>query len=90
MYGDNCRYRHNNETCEVKNCNVFKCEKRHPRICNFFTEFGQCKFTTYCRYKHEKKIDVFENFEKINELEKKIVNLEKLQRELKINLKDRK
>ena len=77
MYGDNCRYRHNNETCVDKNCNVFKCEKRHPRICNFFTEFGQCKFTTYCRYKHEKKIDVFENFEKINELEKKIVNLEK-------------
>ena len=76
-YGETCRYRHINVICVAKSCNVFKCEKRHPKICNFFTDFGQCKFTTYCAYKHEKKKDAFENSEKIKELEKKILSLEK-------------
>ena len=80
MYGETCRYRHINVTCVDKNCNVFQCEKRHPRICNFFTDFGQCKFTTFCRYKHEKKKDAFENYEKIKELEKKLMKKRILKR----------
>ena len=75
-FGDNCRYRHVEEICNDKHCAVFACEKRHPKICNFFREFQRCKFTTYCKYKHEKQNNVNENSDKIIELEKKIENLQ--------------
>ena len=76
MFGEKCRYRHNNVVCVENNCNVFKCEKRHPKICNYFSDYGQCKFTTYCSYKHLQRKDT-ENFEKIKEIEKKMFELEK-------------
>ena len=44
-------------------------------MCTYFSDFGQCKFTTYCRYKHEKRKVAFENFEKINNIEKKLQEL---------------
>ena len=45
------------------------------KLCNYFSDFGQCKFTTYCRYKHEKRKDAFANFEKNNDIEKKLHEL---------------
>ena len=75
-YGDKCHFRHVKQICVDKNCNVFACEKRHPKICNFFSEFGQCKFTTYCDYKHEKHNSAKENSEKIKLIEKKITEVE--------------
>ena len=60
MHGDKCRYRHVDVLCVDKDCNVFKCEKRHPKICNYFRDFGQCKLTTFCRYKHFKIKDAFD------------------------------
>ena len=59
----------------TKNCNINDCESRHPKICIFKRKYGQCKFTTYCRYDHEKPQDILENSDKILELEKKIENL---------------
>ena len=73
-YGDKCHFRHINEKCVTKDCNISDCEKRHPKICIFIRRFGRCKFTTYCSYDHEKPK---ENDEKISELEKKVENLEK-------------
>ena len=75
-YGDNCRYRHIVEKCETKNCNVFDCERRHPKICNYIRDYGQCKFTTYCKYDHDKPNNIKETFKKIETLEKKIDNLQ--------------
>ena len=71
-YNDKCRFRHINEKCVAKECNIFDCEKRHPKICNYIREFGRCKFTTFCRYDHEKPDSILENSEKIEKLEKKI------------------
>ena len=71
-FSDKCRFRHNNILCSDKNCNVFQCEKRHPKKCTFHRDFGRCKFTTYCRYSHEKQNDVIENNEKIKELENRL------------------
>ena len=75
-YGDNYRYRHIDEKCETKNCNVFDCDKRHPKICNFIRDYGQCKFNTYCKYDHDKPKNIKETFEKIEDLEKKIYDLQ--------------
>ena len=75
-YGDKCHFRHINEKCVTKDCKIHDCEKRHPKICIFKRKFGQCKFTTYCRYEHDKASDTFENSDKIVELENKIENLQ--------------
>ena len=80
MYGETCRYQHNNVVCVENNCNVFQCDKRHPRTCNFWKEFGQCKFTIYCKYKHEEQKYNFENCEKIKVIEKKLEEIEKTSR----------
>ena len=76
-FSDKCRFRHNDVLCADKNCDVFKCEKRHPKICTYQRDFGRCKFTTFCRYNHEKEINVQENSEKIKAIEKKLKDVKK-------------
>ena len=68
MYGDTCHFRHIDEVCSDKICNVFNCEKRHPKLCKFFREYHRCKFTTFCRYSHT----VTDNDEQIKEIEIKM------------------
>ena len=75
-YGDKCRYRHNNVVCVDNNCNIFDCDKRHPKICRYKRDYGMCKFLTYCKYSHEKQNDVSENSEKITQIEKKLKELD--------------
>ena len=75
MFGDKCCFRHNIVKCVDKNCSVFKCEKRQPKICKYQRDFGRCKFTTYCSYNHDKQNDVSENGEKILAIEKRLENL---------------
>ena len=75
-YGDKCRYLHINEICVTTKCNVYNCEKRHPKICNYQRTYGRCKFTEYCSYSHNKSEDILENSDKIAVLEKKIENLQ--------------
>ena len=31
-YGEKCKNKHVNELCEKRNCEIFNCEKRHPKI----------------------------------------------------------
>ena len=69
-YSDNCRYKHVTLVCEDGQCDIQKCEKRHPKICKYFRDFRRCKFTVGCRYKHENQNELFEK------LKKKIENLE--------------
>ena len=59
-YKENCFFRHVTIVCEDAKCNVFQCEQRHPKICNYYRDFRRCKFTVGCKYKHE----IFEKFEK--------------------------
>ena len=78
-YGDKCKSTHNKLVCKDKNCNIFDCEKRHPKICKYMASYGRCKFTTYCDYSHEKQTDVKENSDKIREIENKLKNFEQIQ-----------
>ena len=53
MHGDLCRYLHVNILCETISCDIISCNKRHPYVCKFYREFRRCKFSDYCKYKHE-------------------------------------
>ena len=49
---DNCRKQHIKESCPNENCSSTSCNKRHPRVCNFFTSFRTCKFGDNCACNH--------------------------------------
>merc|ERR1712204_63495 len=57
-YGCNCKFRNNcskthfSDICEIPVCSGYKCDKRHPKDCFFFKNYGRCKFGSYCTYKH--------------------------------------
>ena len=74
-YCEKCRFRHEDEQCEDSECEVYNCEKRHPRNCKHFRQYGYCKFTTFCKFKHIKQLHIAENSEKIDKLEKKLETL---------------
>ena len=77
-YGETCRNQHVNEICEKTLCDVQTCNLRHPRVCRWFRDFQRCKFIEYCSYSHVKKVDDFEKLKKENEsFEKKISEIEK-------------
>ena len=76
-HSDKCRFRHVNEKCVTPDCNVFDCERRHPKIFKFKGQYGRCKCTTYCKYDHDKPNNLIENNAKIAALDKKIENLQR-------------
>ena len=88
-YGDRCQFKHVKQICNDSNCNVFACDKRHPRNCRWFGEYGRCKFTTFCKYKHE-KIKTFEellseirqNEIRLRDINAKLENIEKQERDI--------
>ena len=51
----NCGRYHENQICEIENCEISKCSKRHPRQCIFYEQYRRCKFGDFCSYSHEVK-----------------------------------
>ena len=76
-FGEKCHFRHVEEVCSEDNCNVFNCEKRHPKICKFMREYGMCKFTDFCKYDHKKCKDIIDNAKKLAEIQKQIEVIQK-------------
>ena len=75
-----CKYniwckKHGNDICDITSCEVSQCEKRRPKECYWFREFGRCKFYI-CAHKHVKqrivKSDIYEISKKIKKLEERI------------------
>ena len=79
-FGAKCQFRHINVLCLTENCNVHVCENRHPPICYYQRSYGRCKFTTFCKYSHEKEKNECENNENIHDLRKKLE-----EKELQVN-----
>ena len=52
-FGEKCLKRHLKETCQTNDCNSKSCNKRHPKICKFFSLNQVCKFGDACCYKHK-------------------------------------
>ena len=67
-YKTNCKNKHVVEKCDAKNCDIKFCEKRHPRPCKYFVNYGNCKLGSICAYAHE-------NDRKIEKLEQKVEEL---------------
>ena len=63
-FNERCKFRHVTLVCEDENCDISKCEKRHPKICKFYRDYKRCKFTVGCMYKHENQFELFEKIEK--------------------------
>ena len=63
-YNERCSYQHVSTVCEDDKCDVYKCEKRHPRICRYYRDFKWCKFTVGCKFKHENQHEILEKLEK--------------------------
>ena len=56
-FGSNCRNRHTLETCTNFPCRVKECPLRHPKMCKYFVQFGQCRFKENCSYLHFSELD---------------------------------
>ena len=39
--------------CDDEKCNQETCQKRHPRICKYYINFGSCKLGSNCAYAHK-------------------------------------
>ena len=74
-YGEKCKNKHVNELCKNKNCEIFSCEKRHPKTCKYKRDYGYCKFQEYCRFNHEKPVELIEVVNKMEIIEIKIETL---------------
>ena len=83
-----CRFMHVNETCEKPNCEIKKCDLRHPRICNFYRDYKRCKFGEYCSFEHrEDDIDKLivrnqETVDRVDEIEKILAEKSNLESKL--------
>ena len=68
-----CRYKHVTEVCDDKKCIPKTCQKRHPRMCKYFVNYGSCKLGTTCAYAHKTQRN-----EEIGRLEQKLEELTKI------------
>jgi len=50
-FKEKCRNIHFYEVCHETECDISKCNKRHPRACRFFHE-NRCKFSESCSFSH--------------------------------------
>ena len=73
-YNIQCKLPHKNDICDIENCKVSQCEKRHPKECIWFRDFGRCKFYK-CSYKHVKKRTIKSDIDDISNKIKKLEGL---------------
>ena len=70
-FGQRCFRFHENKLCENGNCNIQNCNLRHPKFCRYFGKYNNCKFGTYCRFKHVRiEAEVMENKKYDEEIDK--------------------
>ena len=77
-----CRNNHLQELCDIEHCDGRTCDKRHPKLCRYFQNYGKCKFSP-CSYHHG---DSLENV-KIQKLENVVHDLKREMDELRQTLK---
>ena len=87
-YGVTCRKKHEDLKCENSRCEIFDCNKRHPKECKYFREFKRCKYNEYCRYEHKISNEVNKDLVfKYGKLEDRILSLEKVLENVEKNFK---
>ena len=54
-----CKFKHVTVVCDDDRCkNQHACQKRHPRVCKYFINFGSCKLGSACAYAHQTRTKV--------------------------------
>ena len=84
-FGEKCRNLHIEEKCCDNQCEIVNCDKRHPKPCNFYRDYGRCKYLQYCKYEHVQQGNniITEEYKiKIDNLEKIVVEKDSLIRKL--------
>ena len=79
-----CRNQHVMDICPTDQCKDMNCVLRHPRTCNFFSNFGRCKFDEECAYLHNSRnqtidLEIRELESEMRKTESKIKDIESLQ-----------
>ena len=70
-----CKNKHVTQVCDDEACSQTKCQKRHPRPCRFFSNYGTCKLGNVCAYKHGKNNELEKLEKKMNDVLK--ISMEK-------------
>ena len=78
-YGELCKHKHLKEVCDKLDCEQKEvCQKRHPKHCRYYRDFGRCKFAEYCFFRHKEsfklKHDQIES--ELEQLKRKVMMLE--------------
>ena len=72
------RRMHIKDICDQSDCDVKKCDLRHPRICKIYLDYKRCKFDP-CAFKHVDNDSDIEEIKRENkELHEKLHAIEKL------------
>ena len=50
---NSCSYRQTQENCEDLSCEMDNCDKRHPKVCMFFSYNRNCKYKDKCLFRHD-------------------------------------
>ena len=74
----NCKKIHLNEICLLEECESRKCNKRHPRLCKYFSERGFCKYGSSCRFDHRPPKYIRSIVSRLEALEKENLKLLKV------------
>ena len=57
-FKQHCKKKHDNEICgNPSECKHETCEKRHPKICRYFSKDGNCRHGDKCSYLHKQKLN---------------------------------
>ena len=54
-YRQFCRRDHEKTICENVECDISSCIFRHPKPCEYFRDYGQCKFDP-CMFLHVENV----------------------------------
>ena len=73
-----CNKVHLKENCLLEECDIRKCQKRHPRPCKFFTERGNCKYGGGCKFDHRPPKQIRSLVSRLDALEKENKRLQKV------------
>ena len=86
-----CKFKHVTVVCDDDKCNnQHTCQKRHPRVCKYFINFGRCKLGSACAYAHQTrgKVENGRLEQKLDELMKTINKKDEVIRNLSNKIED--
>ena len=88
-FRNNCFRKHVDKKCENGQCDIKKCQLRHPKKCRYLMVYQNCKFGEFCRFNHD-VIETLHDSKQMDEIRKKLDDLRNriIEKEKEIKIKD--